>query len=277
MDIETLINSVESLPATPTLLPKMQALLNDPDSSLEEVAELIKVDGTLASQLIKISNSAFYASGSSCSTVTDALNRVGFQEAFKLVGLLISQSLFTVDISVYGLDRDQIWEDAIVTAACMETVGVSAGVFGEQYYTTGLLHSIGKLIINSYHTQHGIPGYQVMDGPLTYERELELLGFSNADVAGAILQEWNFPNDVRVPILYKYRPEIAPNHRTETITLNLVREVMRIIEAGEEPYDCFQPDESIMAETHTTTDVFVGSAKTGYGLAKRLLSIVTGD
>lgn len=275
MDIDTLINSVDTLPATPQLLPKMQTLLNDPDSSIDEISELIKMEGSLASQLIKVANSAYYGSSTRCTNVVDALNRVGFQEAFKLIGMLISKSMFAIDITVYSQDRDEMWEDAIVTAACMETVGVSAGVFSEQYYTTGLLHSIGKLVINAYHTAHGLPGYKVMDGPLDEARERQLLGFTNAEVAGAVLDSWNFPGEIRTPILYKYRPDLAVNHRTETITLSLVRELMHILENDGDPYVDFEPKESFLEETHTSFDVFVGSANTGYGLAKRLLSIVS--
>lgn len=275
MDIDTLINNLDTLPATPRLLPKMQALLNDVDSSIDEIGELIKMEGSLASQLIRVANSAYYGASTQCTNIVDALNRVGFQEAFKLIGMLISKSMFTVDITVYAQDREEMWEDAIVTAACMETVGVSTGVFSEQYYTTGLLHSIGKLVINSYHTAHGLPGYKVMDGPLNQARERELLGFTNADVAGAVLAAWNFPEEIRTPILYKYRPDLAVNHRTETITLSLVRELLHILEEDGDPYENFHPRESYLEETNTSFDVFVGSASTGYGLAKRLLSIVT--
>ena len=79
--LDNLLDQVDILPVSLQILPRLQILLNDDNSSLDDIATTTRSDASLVSSLIYVSNSAFYslAHGGLCSCVEQALTRIGLK------------------------------------------------------------------------------------------------------------------------------------------------------------------------------------------------------
>ncbi|MFW5722503.1 MAG: HDOD domain-containing protein, partial [Desulfohalobiaceae bacterium] len=135
------ILAVKDLPTLPTVLDKVTRLVQDPDSSTEEIARVISRDQVLSAKVLKMVNSSIYGFPRRISTVQHALVLLGFNV---IRGLIISSSVFDIMAqSMVGL-----WDHSVGVAVASNCLAKTAGIEDpEEYAVTGLLHDIGKVVV----------------------------------------------------------------------------------------------------------------------------------
>ncbi|HNX04737.1 MAG TPA: HDOD domain-containing protein [Opitutales bacterium] len=206
--LEKILEGVVSLPPTPKILPKLQKLLRDPDSGIHEIISLIKVDAPMTAQIVRLSNSAFYSTGESVQSLEEAVNRLGFKEVYRVASVAAAQQVMGEALPLYNMGKGELLESSVSAAVLMVELGSrSRRVDLDAAYTTGLLHSIGKVVINQYFLKHGLELYGNSAGEtvdIMWERRL--LGFDNADAGAAILTKWNFPEEIVQPVKFQLDP-----------------------------------------------------------------------
>ena len=211
--LEKIVDFADDLPAAIQIMPKLQVLLSDANSSISDIIGLIKTDPSLVSRIVKASNTAYFAGSYYCSTIEDAMNRIGFTEAYNIIGYVAASQLFQEDLPLYGLTSDALWSSSVRGASSMQLIGSQLRLVQPYVlpnsgvaYTVGLLRSVGKMLINFFHATHGIPVLSSLEHPLTVKNEKSLLGFDNREAAAAILRKWHFQEEVVSPILFQDTP-----------------------------------------------------------------------
>ena len=144
--IRLLLDKVEVLPLSPSLLPKLLPALSDVDTNFDEVVRVISMDQSLTAKLLQICNSAFFGQTEPVSTVAEAVNRVGYQSVYLLVATINGSNCFPCP-SPKGIDTGKLWRHSITTAFNAKFVAESAGLDGNLLFTAGLLHDIGKMVM----------------------------------------------------------------------------------------------------------------------------------
>jgi HD-like signal output (HDOD) protein len=236
--LEKIVDFVEDLPAAIQIMPKLQVLLSDANSSISDIIGLIKTDPSLVSRIVKASNTAYFAGSYYCSTIEDAMNRIGFTEAYNIIGYVAASQLFQQDLPLYGLTSDELWSSSVRGASSMQLIGAKLRLV-EPYvlpnsgvaYTVGLLRSVGKMLINFFHATHGIPVLSSLKDNLTVEKEKSLLGFDNREAAAALLRKWNFQEEVVSPILFQDTPFQCEEVRPLACLLNVTSRGIRDLPA----------------------------------------------
>ena len=79
--------AARTLPPSPQIFGKLSRLLKKPETDVPEISNLVNTDGSLAGQVIRISNGTAYNNGDPIESVEEAINRIGFHELFKIVGI----------------------------------------------------------------------------------------------------------------------------------------------------------------------------------------------
>ena len=230
--LEDMIEKVDILPVSLQILPRLQALLNDDDASLDSIASTCRVDTSLVTRLIHVANSAYYslAHGGVCSSVEQALQRIGLNKAYSVVGYVAAKQVFNTDLPLYSMGGDEMWENSVRTAFCMEKLASQLFVASDSYeysepsmaYTAGLIWPVGKMVISQYHKNTGCSQLDDITPPLTEEMEKEILGFTNMDVTMALMDKWRFPDDMMNAIKYMENPLNSPGDRPMACLLSLV-------------------------------------------------------
>ncbi len=96
--IEAILESGESLaawlPRPPNMLPRLLACLHGTDPSLREAADLIRVDGTMVVEVVRLANSAGMRHGDPVRGLDQAVMRLGIEGLLRVVGASLARPLF---------------------------------------------------------------------------------------------------------------------------------------------------------------------------------------
>lgn len=222
MDLKTVIDSVKNLSPTPKILLKLQALLRDPESGIDDVIELLKVDAPLTAQIVRLSNSAAFAFTAPNTDLEGAVSCLGFQEVYKVVGVVATGQVLGRATPVYKLETGELWENSLKTAVIMDALAKKVGLDPNTAYTMGLLHTIGKVVINSFYMDKGIEIYSDEDeDSFIPDLERQLIGFDHAQASSALLRKWSFPEESCLPIENYPYPLEATDFRDKACLLHI--------------------------------------------------------
>jgi HD-like signal output (HDOD) protein len=184
--------AIESLGAMPAVLIKVSELAKDPTTDLETLGALLKNDGPLAAGIIRISNSPYYAPATFHSNLTSAINQIGMKELVRVVNLSLAQQLFARDLPSYGIAATDYWSDSVASALVMEALAERTGLNQEDAYTVGILHAIGRILINHVIEERRFTIYWDGQQPIqAWERSS--VGFDFAEAGAMLLEYWRFP------------------------------------------------------------------------------------
>lgn len=203
---EQLVAALGPLPPTAQVLARLQGLLNNPNSDLDDVATLLRLDAAMTTRVIKISNSAWYGRGQPCHTIAEAVNRIGFREVFQVVSIAASSALVAQPLAAYGRDAVMMWRESVSCAFAGELLAECLGEDTAASFMNGLLHGIGRQAFNKYAIA---AGKTIADGsfPLDFSgAEFVMLGFTQADAAACMLKKWMFTPETIEPVRRQYEP-----------------------------------------------------------------------
>jgi HD-like signal output (HDOD) protein len=191
-DFKRAIQAVDALGATPAVLLKVAELARDPNTDLATISAVLRHDGPLAADIIRISNSPYYAPATFHSNLTSAINFIGLREVVRVVNLSLSRQLFARDLSSYGISANDYWSASIAAALVMEALAKLSGLNPEDAYTIGILHALGRVLINRVIEEQGFTIYSDNHEPIA-DWERNAVGFDFAQAGAMLLEHWNFP------------------------------------------------------------------------------------
>ena len=214
--VKKIARNVIKLPTLPTIVAKIIELVEDPNTSASTLGKLISSDQVFTAKILKLANSAFYGFPRKISTVTLAIVVLGF-ETLKNLGLSVSVIERFSKISANGyFDMTLFWEHSIGcgVASKMLARDFSYRISGE-VFVAGLLHDIGKLVINQYLKSEfeEVVGLVKEEDILFIEAEERVMkGITHADVGGWLADRWNLPPQLVDAITYHHHPERCVRH-----------------------------------------------------------------
>jgi HD-like signal output (HDOD) protein len=191
-DLVRAVRTVYSLPAT---FHRLTEVVDNPDSCMDDIAEVVSGDQSLAARLLALSNSAFYGFPSRVETISHAVTMIGAQQLRDLVQGTLVIKIFD-GIPVELVDMESFWRHSIACGIATRLLATHRREPNtERFFVVGLLHDIGRLVIFQQLSHRAV---EVMRGArereeLVYAVEREELGFDHADVGYALLAGWQLP------------------------------------------------------------------------------------
>lgn len=209
--LQELVAGTKDLQALPSTTLQLMRLLDDDTVEASEVLVVIEKDPSLTANLLKLCNSSYYGLRRQVASAREALVLLGNKTIVTLAFATSMGDILRGPLSSYRLDRNELWHHALGTAlgASYLMDATCEGKQKEVAFTAGLVHDIGKLILNRPLKNE----MDTLEGDCSFECLLEAerstLGFDHAE-AGALLGEnWNFPASLVDIIKYHHNPEKA--------------------------------------------------------------------
>lgn len=189
--------AAQRLPTTAQVFAQINRKLDDPDTSLDDIGDLVRLEPVLSFRVLQLANGAFYGFRTPCSDLNEAITRLGFREVNRLVGLVAAQQLCANFLSVYGISGEVFWSDSLCSALACEWL-THRHAYGDvrTAYTAGLLRSVGKVAIHRILVDRPLLWKSYLDSgegrPLNIWEE-ETFGLSSLDTAEILMQSWKLP------------------------------------------------------------------------------------
>lgn len=194
---EKILTTARLLPAAPQVLAGLCELLQDVNSDLDQVANQIRVDPALSARVIRISNSPAYG-GTRIGSVDEAVNRVGFGEILRLVGIASVAGLVDRALAYYAISAERMRESLLMHALAAESLARRADIDPRTAYAGGLLRTLGVMVLDRI-ARDRKPTPEIYDHArfLNYTAwEGFSFGVTNAGVTTTILDEWRFSSEL---------------------------------------------------------------------------------
>lgn len=216
---ETIITLGNKLAPAAITFGRLRALLLDPDTDLQEIVKLIRLDSALTFHVVRMSNSVLFGMRGHTDSLDVAVGRVGLSEVFRLVGLAATRQLCQRDLQTYRLTATRLWENAVATAAAAELLGQRAGRDAGLAYTAGLLRTVGRVIIDGAAMGKVYPGEA--EWPSVEEWEKKTFGITSSEATTLLLNHWRFPGELVDAVAGHYEPLSAEGANLSACVLNL--------------------------------------------------------
>lgn len=211
---EDIVREVRHLPSAPKVLPRLKQLLRDGNSAMHEIVALVRLDPGIAARVLQTANSAYFSKGVRCTTVDEAVNRVGYDQIYELVSYAVASQVLVRPLDIYGIEADELWKMSVACALAAETLAERTNQDCNIAYTIGLLHCVGMVALDEWALRGGQKlSFKTVGFPReAVESERAALGFTQAETGAALLSHWEFPPAMSDPVRWQYTPRASATH-----------------------------------------------------------------
>ncbi len=216
--VEDLVKHETSLSSFPDLYIRVKQVLDSPNSSAEDVAEVVSMDPGMSAKLLMLVNSPIYGFEIKVDSIPHAVSLVGTEEISTLA-LGISTVNFFKDIPPELIDMKAFWRHSLSCAMFAKLLGAELKLPAERLFTAGLLHDAGRLIMYKNLPYASVQSllYARGNGVPLVEAEQEILGFDHTLVADHLLKQWDFPEELRMMVVKHHSPMDAPDSKSAAL------------------------------------------------------------
>ncbi len=212
-EYKDLLDRLQDIPTLPIIAMKVNQLIQDPNSSGADIAEVLKKDQVMTAKILRLANSSYYAIPGGVTDVQRALAFLGFNTISQLVLGLSVFSLFS-NLGVEEFTMLDFWKHALGTAVASDLIArhclkkkLIAAIKPEEAFTCGLLHDIGKLVMHEIDKERLVAvvteARKRESGFVDVEREHDLPG--HAFMGEMIATRWGLPQVIRLAIRYHHQ------------------------------------------------------------------------
>jgi len=198
------------LPPLPEILLKLQNLIDDPDSDLEAIAELIETEPVLSGRLIKLANSVLFGGGrEEAGDLSHAVMRLGVKMILDLAYTLQLPKMFN---KLKSFDQFQFWRHSLAVACLVQVLSKKAGLTEQEQaesYVCGLMHDLGVVVFDYLIPDEYSDFVQSIDSeevPLEI-LEREKFGIDHSELGGRFIRKyWALSSSVIKSVKNHHQP-----------------------------------------------------------------------
>lgn len=186
--------------ALPDACFKIKALLADERSEISDFADIISVDPSLTSRLLKIANSAIYSFQGEVSTISRAITVIGTQAVYNMMLVDVAASAFK-HFANQAIDLKRFWRMSVYCGLVAKNLAIQSGIRDiERLFVAGLLQNFGELIVAKLTPEiaQQCEGYN--KDKLPWSLQTQILGYTYTDISADVLKIWQIPEKIILPI-----------------------------------------------------------------------------
>lgn len=232
---EDLLKGIVQVSSLPTIYTKINEAVNNPQSSMKDISNIITDDPGLTSRILQLVNSAFYGYPSKIETVGRALFIVGTQQIRDIALATSIMSLFE------GMPEDLVsmesfWRHSVACGIAAKILATyrRCEMNGERFFAAGIIHDLGRLILykNLPEKAKGMILQAKSSGELLYSVEKASMGFDHSDLGRVLVQYWNLPPSLEEVVAYHHSPRDARRYPIETAVVHIADIIVHAMQLG---------------------------------------------
>lgn len=193
--IDAIIEKIDKLKPIPQVAHKVMSIVEDPESSLSELTEVILYDQALTANLLKMCNSAYFGLTEKVDSVNHAIILLGMDQIVDLFLLANAADGLRTEHKGYDLHEGELWRYSVSSALLARKLAErTTGKNNHVIFTAALLKDVGKVVLNQYVADsfEKINGLVSQHGYSFKEAEKEVIGIDHAELGAIVTENWNF-------------------------------------------------------------------------------------
>ena len=209
---DQLEKTIDTARAVPQIVLKVIRMIQDEKSRIHDVAREIRQDQIISAKVLKLCNSAYFSRKIDMASIDRALLFLGEKQILKLILSAAFEDFFSKDNHGYSLCRGGLFYHAVGTAMlCEKMAGLTGIIVPDIAYTAGLLHDIGKVVLDQYMGKAFPFFYRrtQLEGDELIVVERDVFGISHDDVGKMLAERWALPDFISDIISHHHCPEDA--------------------------------------------------------------------
>jgi putative nucleotidyltransferase with HDIG domain len=222
---DQIVGDVATLVSLPEVVVRINALVDDPTSSAEDIGRVVSQDAALTARLLTLANSAMFGMQRKIDTVGRAIAVLGTRQVRDLTLGLSAVRAFT------GIPNDLVsmgsfWHHSVLCAVAARTLAAECARGRlDSSFVGGLLHDIGQLVMfNKLPEESRRALLMTIDAPNEPDLHLcerEILGFDHAVIGGALARRWRLPPSLVECIEFHHDPGKAQAHPLDVAIVHI--------------------------------------------------------
>lgn len=182
-----LLNSESVVPSFSSVAMKLTTMVRDENLTIDELGQVISLDPGLVVRCLRVAGSAV-SCGRNISTINEALLMIGMNEIRRIaltIGVMDTLSHLRVKI-----DWHRFWLHSVLVARLTEKVAEAFRDVTGMEYLAGLLHDIGKLLLEHYFPREFETIFlRAMERQSGHAKvEMDLLGLDHTQIGAAMCE-----------------------------------------------------------------------------------------
>lgn len=206
-NLQDRIESTEKLPAMPDVAQSLLRLNTNPNSSINDLIEIIELDPSIAAQIMRYAKSALYGYRGEIPSLSYAIKVVlGYNSTIDIaLGLSLGKSFSIPDNGPMGLYP--FWQHSIYSAALVQRL---IQIMPRQHqplqgigFLCGLLHNFGVLLVAHTFKAESKQLQQAIENDTDIPRidiERQILGVDHMEIGTWLMRKWNLQTEIQVAV-----------------------------------------------------------------------------
>lgn len=208
-EVRAVIGRMGRLPSAPHTYLALSRAMEDPDSTVCDLARIVETDPAMTTKILQLVNSSFFGLGRSIASIEKAVSLLGLDliRALALTAHVFGSS----DGDLEELDLEALQRSSVLTARVARQLVRDRGPRDEAF-TAGIVHDVGKIVLGAGQRDEyrRILRCARESGRPAHEVEREQLGTTHAEIGAYLLGMWGLPFAIVEAVAFHHRPGEAP-------------------------------------------------------------------
>ena len=196
-EVLTKAETAKILPTLNSIIGELFRVMDDRNSSFNQIFNIVRYDQAISSKIISIANSAYYNRGSKIGNLERAMIVIGFEEIKNIVMCLACLKEILNQWKLSQRDLAHLWTHSFEVAYAAKILGAKTMADEpEKAFTAAILHDIGKVVFYTFGDQYRKMIEEARKaGKGIHVLERETFGVDHQEVGYLISVKWRFPEE----------------------------------------------------------------------------------
>ena len=220
--LKSFVSGLKKLPSIPSVVRELAIEIEGAEPSIDKIVDIISRDIAMTSQIIRLTNSAFFALPVKANTLNHAI---------KLLGLNTTRDI-ALTAGIIGIFRgdettakklEKLSKNCLVINKLARDIAMLGGLeknICDQAACSGIVSHLGTLLLQTAKPQLYQQAQKMAEAgeKEIYKREKDLFGASHAELGAYLLGLWGFSLPVIEAVAFHHTPSLRPSRKFDATT-----------------------------------------------------------
>lgn len=199
---DDLVGVIYSLKPIPQVAIKILEMVRTGNYSFASISREIRKDQVITAKVLSFCQSPMFRFPCEIQSIDRALVVLGERRLLQAILIAYCGNLFQCPTGGYSMCRGGLFNHAVTTAHLAEALAKAVNLPQDQAYTAGLLHDIGKVVLDNY--IHPVAPYfyrrVLTEGASLSGVEREVFGVTHSEAGKLLCNIWSLPLPIALSV-----------------------------------------------------------------------------